>query len=354
MKKSKGKASKKGGWIGKVFIVILITGVIAAYWGYQKFYKSNVHMEHKDKQSYLYIHTGANFDQVVEMLDKCECIKDIKSFKWMAEQMNYPKHVKPGKYKLKDGMSNRQLLTMLRSGLQEPVKLVFNSIRFKADFASVISRQIEADSTSIMRLLNKDSFLSEYGFNSKDVAAMLIPNTYEMYWNTDAEEFFKRMHKEYRKFWNEARMKKSVSIGLSPVDISILASIVEEETQKNDEKRVIAGVYVNRLKKNMLLQADPTVRFAYGDFTIKRILNKYKETDSPYNTYKYIGLPPGPICIPSIPSLEAVLNYQKHEYLYFCAREDFSGYHNFARTIEQHNKNAQKYQAALTKAGIMK
>lgn len=350
----KSTSKKKGGWIGKLLIVGLLAALVVGYLGYQKFFKPNVHVEQQESKKYLFIHTGGTFDEVVDMLEECKCISDIKSFEWLAQQMKYTNNVKPGKYCLKNGMTNRELITMLRAGEQEPVKLVFNNVRFKRDFASIISKQIEADSSSILKLLNKDSFLGKYGFNSQDVASMLIPNTYEFYWNTSAEEFFERMHKEYKRFWNDTRIAKAKNIGLSRIEVSILASIVEEETQKNDEKRIIAGVYVNRLKKNMLLQADPTVRFAYGDFSIKRVLNKYKETDSPYNTYKYLGLPPGPICIPSIPSLDAVLNYQKHEYLYFCAREDFSGYHNFARTHAQHTLNAQKYQRALTKAGIMK
>jgi UPF0755 protein len=358
MNKPKGKHSvtskKKGGWLAKVIVIgFLLAGVIG-YIGYRKFYKPNVHIEQQENQKYLYIHTGATFEQVLSMLDECNCICDIESFEWMALKMNYPGHVRAGKYRLKNGMSNRELLVMLRSGEQEPVKVVFHNIRFKRDLASVISRQIEADSTSILRLLNNDNFLSKYGFSPQNAIAMLIPNTYELYWNTSAEEFLERMYKEYKRFWNEKHIQKAKNIELSPMEIAILASIVEEETQKNDEKRIIAGVYINRLKQNMLLQADPTVKFAYGDFSIKRVLNKYKETDSPYNTYKYLGLPPGPICIPSTSTLEAVLNYQKHEYVYFCAREDFSGYHNFARTIEQHNRNAQKYQKALTRAGIMR
>jgi UPF0755 protein len=271
----------------------------------------------------------------------------------MAVKMNYPNHIKAGKYMLRDGMSNRELIHMLRSGKQVPVKVIFHNVRFKKDLASEISNQIEADSISLLELLNNKTYLNNYDLNPQTVMSIFIPNTYQFYWNTSSEEFFERMLKEYKHFWNESRTQKSEQIGLSPKRVSILASIVEEETQKNDEKRTIAGVYINRLNKGMLLQADPTVRFALGNFLIKRILNKYKEIDSPYNTYKYLDLPPGPICIPSISSLDAVLNYQHTDYLYFCAKEDFSGYHNFARTLEQHNRNAQRYQQALNRAGIL-
>lgn len=349
------KASKKGGWLVKLGLLGFLIVLIGAYIGYRKFYKPNVRVEQigEDKK-YLYIHTGATFEQVLSMLNACNCLCDMKSFEWMAVKMNYPNHIKPGKYLLKDGMTNRELLNMLKAGRQVPTRVIFHNVRFKTELASDVSKQIEADSLSLLRLLNNDVFLSKYGFNSRTVTAMFIPNTYELYWNTQPEAFLERMHKEYKKFWSDAKVQKAENMNLSPVEVATLASIIEEETQKNDEKRVMAGVYMNRLKKGMLLQADPTVRFAYGNFGIKRILDKYKDIDSPYNTYKYAGLPPGPICIPSISSVDAVLNYQKNEYLFFCAKEDFSGYHNYARTLEQHNVNASKYQKALNRLGIMK
>jgi UPF0755 protein len=231
-----------------------------------------------------------------------------------------------------------------------PVEVVVQNARLKRKLASDISKQLEPDSISIMRFLNDDIFLSKLGFNAQNILVMFIPNTYECYWNISVEDWFEKMNNEYKKFWNESRTKKCESIGISPVEASILASIIEEETVKNDEKPIIAGLYLNRIKKGMLLQADPTVRFALGNFMIKRVLDKYKEINSPYNTYQHAGLPPGPICIPSIVTIDAVLNRQKNEYLYMCAKEDFSGYHNFARTLEQHNLNAQRYQRALNKA----
>jgi UPF0755 protein len=243
---------------------------------------------------------------------------------------------------------------MLRAGKQVPVEVVLQNVRLKRKLASDLSKQIEPDSLSIWRFLNDDIFLSKFGFNTQNILAMFIPNTYEFYWNTSVEDLFEKMHNEYKKFWNETRINKCESIGITPIEASILASITEEETVKNDEKPIIAGLYLNRIKKGMLLQADPTVRFALGNFGIKRVLDKYKEINSPYNTYKHAGLPPGPICIPSIVTIDAVLNHQQNQYLYMCAKEDFSGYHNFARTLEQHNLNAQRYQKALNKARMFR
>jgi UPF0755 protein len=203
-------------------------------------------------------------------------------------------------------------------------------------------------------MLSSYDFASKYGFNEQTIMTMFIPNTYEFYWNTSADEFFERMADEYKKFWTDERKQKAKNIGLSQSEVSILASIVELETQKKDERPTVAGVYINRLKKKMLLQADPTVVFALGDFTINRVLKIHLETDSPYNTYKYSGLPPGPIYLPSISSIDAVLNFENHDYIYFCAKEDFSGYHNFAKTLAQHNENARKFQQALNKRKIWK
>jgi len=348
------KTSKKGMLVGKLVIAALVVGLIVIYFGYRKIYKPNVRIELQDKQAYLYVHTGATFEQVLSTLTGYKYLCDVKSFEWMAVKMNYPSHIKPGRYLLKNGMSNRTLLNMLRSGKQVPVEMVLQNARLKRKLASDFARQIEPDSLSILRFLNDDIFLSRFGFNTQTILAMFIPNTYELYWNTSVEDLFERMHNEYKKFWNVTRTKRSDNIGLSPVEVSILASIVEEETIKNDEKPVIAGLYINRIHKGMRMQADPTVRFALGDFSIKRVLDKYKGIDSPYNTYQKAGLPPGPICIPSVASIDAVLNYKQNEYLYMCAREDFSGYHNFARTLDQHNLNAQKYQKALNKARILR
>jgi UPF0755 protein len=241
---------------------------------------------------------------------------------------------------------------MLKLGLQKPLKLTFNNIRTPQQLAGRISQQIEADSLSILALLTSDHVASSYGFDKTTIIAMCVPNTYEFYWNTNAKGFLDKMQKEYERFWNDERKSKAFKLGLTKVEISTLASIVEEETRFNIEKPKVAGVYINRLNKGIPLQADPTVKFAVGDFALRRILTKHLEIDSPYNTYKFRGLPPGPIRCPSISSIDAVLNAEKHSYLYFCAKADFSGYHDFAKTLTEHNRNAEAYRRALNKERI--
>lgn len=297
----------------------------------------------------IYIPTGASFNQVKDTLYAHGLIIDKKSFETVASLKKCDEHVHPGRYILKNGMSNKDLCNMLRGGLQTPVKVTFNNIRDVKMLAGRIGEQIEADSTQIADYLNNTERLSELGFTPQTLPAMFLPNTYEFYWNTDASHFVSRMKTEYDKFWNDERREKAQALGLTPVQVSILASIVDKETNKTDEMARIAGVYMNRLKSGWLLQADPTLVFAVGDFSLKRVLNVHKEVDSPYNTYKYHGLPPGPICIPSLASINAVLNAEKHNYFYFCAKEDFSGYHVFAKTLTEHNRNAQRYQHALSR-----
>ena len=251
-------------------------------------------------------------------------------------------------------MSNNQLVNMLRGGLQSPVKVTFNNIRDVDMLAGRIADQIEADSTSISNLLHNQQYINQLGFDSATIPALFLPDTYEFYWTTDAEGFVSRMFQEYNKFWNDERKQQAAAKNLTPIQVSTLASIVNKETNMSDEMPRVAGVYLNRLKNNWLLQADPTLVFAWKDFSIRRVLDSHKEIESPYNTYKYIGLPPGPICIPSLAAIKAVLNAEEHHYFYFCAREDFSGYHNFAKTLAEHNRNAAKYQQALNQKGILK
>ena len=241
---------------------------------------------------------------------------------------------------------------MLCGGLQTPVKVTFNNMRDVDMLAGRIATQIEADSSSLSILLHNQDYVKQLGFNNYTIPALFLPDTYEFYWNTDSEGFVNRMFQEYNKFWNEERKQQAQTKGLTPVQVSTLASIVNKETNMSDEMPRVAGVYLNRLKSNWLLQADPTLVFAWNDFTIKRVLDRHKEIESPYNTYKYPGLPPGPICIPSLAAVKAVLNAEDHHYFYFCAKEDFSGYHNFAKTLAEHNRNAAKYQQALNQRGI--
>ena len=249
-------------------------------------------------------------------------------------------------------MSCGEVVTMLRGGMQAPLNLRINNIRTIDQLAGRLASQIEADSSTLYRWLASDSVAQNYGFTAESFIAMFIPNTYQVYWTISPEALLKRMKREYDRFWTRERENCLSRTGLSKIEVSILASIVSQETEKADEMPVIAGVYINRLRRNMLLQADPTVKFAVGDFTLRRILKKHLRIDSPYNTYLYPGLPPGPICMPSIAAIDAVLNYQEHDWLYFCAKGDFSGYHNFARTLTEHNRNARAYARSLDKAGI--
>ena len=340
----------------KIILYLLISVfLVVGIWGidtYKKAYVANVRL--KKKFHHIFIPTGSTYEDVLAILENENILINPQTFSWCAKRKNYLKHVYPGRYKIKNRMSNNQLITMLRAGLQDPVKLTFNNIRYLNQLAERISLQIEADSASIMNLLYEKEFIAKYGFDTNSVKGMFIPNTYEFWWNTDAKGFFIKMNKEYEKFWNNERVRKSQEIDLTRNEVSTLASIVEEETRKEDEKQRITGVYMNRLQKGIRLQADPTIKYAMGNFNVKRILKNHLDIESPYNTYKYAGLPPGPIRIPSISSIDAVLNYEKHDYMYFCAKDDFSGYHVFAKTLSQHNNNARLYQRALSRRRIYK
>ena len=333
-----------------VLTLLLLAAAVVAYIFYQRIFSPNVKL--KDHKTFFYIRTGSDFNQVATELTDQHILINTESFKWLAEKMNYTERVIPGRYEITDNMNNRQLLQLLRSGKQVPIKITFNNIRTKSDLASRISKQIEADSTQIAAMLSDSLLLKEEALNSDNVLCLFIPNTYEMYWNTSATDFFKRMKREYDNFWNTSRRQKAEQQGLTPVQVSILASIVQSETKQNAEKPRVAGVYLNRLRQNWKLEADPTLVFALGDFSIKRVLNEYKTIDSPYNTYKYFGLPPGPICLPDISSIDAVLNAESHQFMYFCAREDMSGFHSFAKDYNTHLLNARRYQAELNRRNI--
>jgi len=294
----------------------------------------------------LYIPTGSEYTYVGEKLLNDKVITRPEGFQRVARQMNYPRHVYPGRYVLRDGMSNRELVQLLRSGQQTPIKYSFVKFRLPEDFALHTAERFEMTKTELMYTLTDEAFLKDFGLTPATVLGIMIPNTYEMYWSknkTSPEEFVKRMYKEYRAFWNERREAQRKRLGLTRQEVMTLASIVEEETIRNDEKARVAGVYLNRIRKRMKLDADPTVKFAIGDFTIKRVLNKHLETDSPYNTYKYGGIPPGPICTPSIPSIDAVLADERHDFFYFCAKPNGDGYHKFSKTLTEHLNFARGY-----------
>lgn len=331
-------------------VVLLAAGGLALYF---IFFNPNVRLP-KPEMPYIFIATRSTPADVFVEIDSSVKFNSKFSFRMAARFMNYPVHIWPGRYKIHSGMNNLELLRMLRSGKQSMVNLVFNSLRTKEQFAERIGEQIEVSGDSLSHLLHDEKFLSDFDVDSNTVLTLFIPNTYEFFWNTSGRQFFKRMKAEHEKFWTEERRQKASKLGLSISDVSILASIVEQETQQNDEKPIIAGVYLNRLNKKWNLEADPTLVYALGDFSIKRVLSEYKQIDSPYNTYKYAGLPPGPICIPSIVTIDAVLNRPPHDYMYFCARDDFSGYHVFASTYAQHQLNAARFHKALTRRGILK
>lgn len=345
---------KKSGFqkLATYLLLVLIIGALGVgYLLYRVIYQSNVWVENEESAE-LYIKTGATFSDVKSSLYRSGRIIHRNNFEWLAKKKKFPENIKAGKYMLQKGMSNNELINYLRSGKQDPVKVIFNNIRSIEQLAQRISMQIEADSASIANLLSDSTFIANYDVNKYTVSTIFIPNTYNFFWNVDAKGFIDRMFTESQRFWNADRLAKLATLKLSSAEVITLASIVDKETQKNDEKRRLAGVYVNRLNKNWRLQADPTLVYALGDFGIKRVLNEHKEIESPYNTYKYAGLPPGPICIPSISSIDAVLNYEDHKYLYFCARDDMSGYHAFAKNYIQHNRNAEKYRKALNKLRI--
>ena len=330
-----------------VFSIMLTT---FTFYFYQLFFGANVLTEAEPRT--ILIDKDDNFDSLRNYLYDAQIIEDALSFSFVAKVLKYPDLIKQGVYELESQMNNFDAIRKLRSGEQTPVDITFNNVRLKKELAEKITFGIGLEPEEFLALLNDGEFLAQYGFTEENVLAMFIPNTYEVYWTISAERLFERMNEEYNAFWREAKKQKAASLGLTPAEVSVLASIVQDESIMSEEKPTIAGLYLNRLERNMALQADPTVKYALGDFTLQRILTKDTKVDSPYNTYRYKGLPPGPINLPSISSLNSVLNYEEHSYLYMCAKEDFSGYHRFAKTLAQHNRNARLFQQALNRRRI--
>jgi UPF0755 protein len=331
-------------------VVVFIIGAVVGFKFFNIFFAPNV----TGSQKYLYVKTGAQLKDIYTEIRQKDILNDVETFSQAAVKMDLASRIKPGRYKLSKGMSNRTLINILKSGNQEPVKLKFQNIRKKEEFAAYLSTSLEPDSLSFIKLLDSASLVEKYGFTTDNIYTMFIPNTYEMYWNTTASEFFDKMQKEYLKFWTEERKRKAAALNLTPMQVTTLASIVDGEAIYDKEMPIIAGLYLNRLNKGILLQADPTVIFANDDFTVKRVTNTLLKVDSRYNTYKYAGLPPGPIMMPSIHAIDAVLNRDENKYIYMCAKEDFSGYHNFAETKAAHEINAKKYRDALNKRNIFR
>ena len=336
-----------------LYIVILLVIIFIVSCGatvYYLMYSPNFDIS---ETKYINIHEDSkDFESLCKVLQDSAGCRQIQFFKILAEYRKYPDNMKPGRYAIDPDMSNREALNRLRLGQQAPVRITFNNIRLIEDLTSRLSEQLMIREEELLSLIRDEKRCESLGFNTTTIKTMFIPNTYEVYWNISAEKLLERMKREYDVFWNESRLNKAKALRLSPVEVSILASIVEEETAMPDEFPVVAGLYVNRLYKGMLLQADPTLKYAAGDFTLRRILDRHKEVESPYNTYLHAGLPPGPIRIPSIQVIDAVLNYAKHNYLYMCAKDDFSGRHNFAVSLAEHNRNAERYRAELNRRGI--
>ncbi len=312
----------------------------------------NVKLE-KDKV-YIDVPKNIDVDSLTNILKPY--IKSPATFKLAAKIKRFKKP-HGGRYEIKNLMNNNNLINLLRIGQKIEVKVTFNNKNSIPELAGAISHYIEPDSVSLSKAMNDRQFFKEKGFTSDNILLMYIPDTYRLYYDTSPEQFREKMWRSYQKFWNETRWRKAEEIGLTPIQVGILASIIQKETTKQSELPRIAGVYLNRLKKGMLLQADPTVVYAYrqkygNDLVIKRVLNKHKAVDSPYNTYKYAGLPPGPICMPDIQSIEAVLNPEKHQYYYFVADFNKPGYHLFSKNLREHNQRAGQYHQSLNKKGI--
>lgn len=334
-------------------VVIVSILIVYGYILYRNIFAGNTKFQ--EKEVYVNIPSDSDYEAVKKIM--ANYVENMERFETVAEKKSYPERSeKAGRFLLKKGMNSNDIINALRVNV--PVDLTFNNQERLEDFCGRISHQIEADSLSVLTAIKDPEFLKENGFTEDDVLAMFIPNSYEFFWNTSAKKFRDRMAKEYRKFWTDERMAKAKALNLTPIQATVIASIVHKETVKKDERPRVAGVYLNRYAKGMKLEADPTVIYAVkknsGDWNqvIKRVLNKDLATDSPYNTYKYATLPPGPIAMPDITAIDAVLNPEKHNYIYFCASVTNFGYHEFAVTPAQHEVNRQKYVAWINSQGI--
>lgn len=336
----------------KAGLVIFITVVFTTFvfYGYQVLFSPNILLDKQDDS--LYIPTGASFENVKDSLEKKAVLHDKLSFLFLAKLSGYIKKVKPGRYILRSGDNNWNTIKKLYAGRQDPVKLTFNNIRLRSEFAEKVSDKFEFSKDQLLSLLENNEFIKGYGLDTSKAMCLFIPNTYELYWNITAQDFLDKMNQENDKFWTEARKEQAKALGLTPSQVYILASIVEQETQNQAEKPTVAGVYLNRFNKGMKLQADPTVKFAVGDFSIKRIYQGHLAINSPYNTYMYGGLPPGPICLPSIKTIDATLAAEPHEYYFFCADIGRPGCHKFTKTFGEHVNVANTYRKDLNRKKI--
>ena len=332
------------------FIISIFVAAVCGSFAYYIMYIPNFNPQ---ETKYVFIsEENKDFKTLCEELSDSVGCTNISFFEILAKIRKYPENMKSGRFAIEPGMNNNDVINLLRRGQQIPVRMTFNNIRLISDLTDRMSSQLMISDEEILSYLINEEYCRSLGFTTTTIKTMFIPDTYEVYWNIQADKLIERMKREYDVFWTNERLKKAENISLSPVEVSILASIVEEETIVPDEYPVVAGLYINRLYKSIPLQADPTIKYAVGDFTLRRILNIHLEVESPYNTYLYSGLPPGPIRIPSVRGIDAVLNYTKHNYLFMCAKADFSGRHNFAVTLSEHNRNADNYHAELNRRGI--
>lgn len=344
--------------VGKILVFFLLIVVISACciggtlgYGYYLVKMQKVEL---DKTVYIHITPDDNAASIMRKIDEVAKPHSLKGFELLARHNNFDNRRRRGRFAINDGDNMHTIYRRIVSNEQTPVQLVVPSARTVAQLTGAISRQLMLDSLDLNEFLTNPIYYNTIGYSKYTLPSLFIPNTYEVYWDIKPEKLMTRLMAERRIFWNEERTAKAKKIGMTPEEVATLASIIDEETNNDEEKPVVAGMYINRLKRGMPLQADPTVKYALGDPARKRILKKDLEIESPYNTYKYKGLPPGPLRIPTIQAIESVLNYTKHDYLYMCAKEDFSGRHNFARTLSEHNANARRYQQALNRMNIKK
>jgi len=342
--------------VKRIILIILFLVSLALGWqGYRLYRKVLAPGVFLGQPSEIcFVQDSTRADSLWTDLERRGWIRDRHILEILASRKGMVGMVRPGRYRLRDGMSLNALVNMFRGGLQEPLQLVIRPFRSMDELLGYLDAQLQADRMSLQLALGNDSLLHGAGLASATRLLMLVPNTYEVWWTTSAQAFAARMQKEYLSFWNEERRKKAEALGLSPARVGILASIVQEETNRRDEMATIAGVYLNRLRRGMLLQADPTVKYALGDMGLRRILTRHLEVDSPFNTYKYAGLPPGPITMPEPFVIDAVLGAESHDYLFFCASAGLDGSHVFARTHAQHARNARAYQRALNERRIFR
>ncbi len=347
MKQKKNKRYIIGACVCLLAIVSLVY-----YYGFSSF-------SQKDDTIYIYIDGDDTIDSVYQKVRPVAVPHAFHAFKILLRHSSYADHIRTGRYAIKPGDGAFTVFRHIKNGLQTPVNLTIPSVRTLNQLAGEVSKRLMMDSTALYRALTDEATCEKYGYDTTTIACLFIPNTYDVYWNTTVDNFLEKMKKENEKFWNFERTKKAKSINLTPIEVTTLASIIDEETANNAEKPMVAGMYYNRLMlrdqeypQGMPLQADPTIKFAWKRFDLKRIYHNLLNIDSPYNTYKNVGLPPGPIRIPSIAGIDAVLDHVHHDYLYMCAKEDFSGTHNFATTYEEHLANAAKYSKALNERGI--